>query len=173
MDSVVTWLEFSEAEPELAAAVRAAFDADRHAVLATLRRDGSPRVSGVEPVFYEGDVWLFVMPGSVKSADLQHDPRCALHSATSERRCGRHNPAGAATLLADDAKITGRAVVADPAASARLLDFLRTHTDLPPASSPELLRIDLDEVSTVRATEDAATIHSWRAGQPARTRHRR
>ncbi|MER5782605.1 pyridoxamine 5'-phosphate oxidase family protein [Streptomyces mobaraensis] len=170
---MVAWDAFAAAEPAFAASVRAAFGADRHALLATLRYDGAPRISGVEPVFHASDLWLFVMPGSVKSADLRRDPRCALHSATSERRCGRHNPAGAAGAAADDAKVSGRAVaVTDPAAAAGFLELLRGRAALPPGPGPELLRLDIAEVATVCATERGAVVRSWRAGEPLRVRHR-
>ncbi|MGI5341258.1 pyridoxamine 5'-phosphate oxidase family protein [Streptomyces sp. CA-181903] len=170
---MVAWSAFTAAEPAFAATVKAAFDADRHALLATLRRDGAPRISGVEPVFHAADLWLFVMPGSVKSADLRHDPRCALHSATSERRCGRHNPAGTAGVSADDAKISGRAVaVTDPAVAAGFLRALRARAALPPGPGPELLRLDITEVATVRATERGSVVRSWSAGGPLRVRRR-
>ncbi|RLU81760.1 pyridoxamine 5'-phosphate oxidase [Streptomyces griseocarneus] len=170
---MVAWGDFRAAEPAFAASVRAAFDADRHAVLATLRRDGAPRTSGVEPVFHAADVWLFVMPGSVKLADLSRDPRCSLHSATSERRCGRHNPAGARGLTADDAKISGRAVpVTDTASAVEFLDLLEARTGLSAEHCPELMRIDIEEVCAVRATEKGAVVSSWRVGGPLRVRER-
>ena len=64
--------------------VRAAFDAHAHKVLATLRADGSPRVSGIEMQFVAGEPWLAGMPDSVKFADLRRDPRFALHSGSAE-----------------------------------------------------------------------------------------
>ncbi|WP_171163396.1 pyridoxamine 5'-phosphate oxidase family protein [Streptomyces sp. I05A-00742] len=170
---MVAWGDFRAAEPGFAASVRAAFTADRHAVLATLRRDGAPRISGIEPVFHTSDIWLFVMPGSVKSADLRHDPRCALHSATTERRCGRHHPGGAIGPMPDDAKISGQAVpVTDPAAAAEFLDLLEARTGLPADCGPELMRVDIEEVSTVRAIGEGAVVSSWRVGGPLRVRQR-
>ena len=170
---MVTWHEFSRSEPGLAAAVRSTFDADRHAVLATLRKDGAPRASGIEPTFHGEELWLVLMPGSVKAADLHRDPRCALHTATSEHRCGYHNPASVAALLADDAKISGRAVpVTDTVATYPILDILRAQGPMPPDSRPELLRMDIEEVSTVSYGEEGVVIRSWNPGQPARTRHR-
>jgi hypothetical protein len=170
---MVTWREFSDAEPALAEAAQSAFDADRHAVLATVRKNGAPRISGVEPVFHGTRVWLFLMPGSVKAADLAGDPRCALHSATSERRCGRHDPAGAAALLADDAKISGRALPCrDAAATERFLRFLTAQRILPEQAAPVPLCLDIEEVATVRAGQDGVVIRSWKPGSPARTRLR-
>ena len=48
---MASFADLEAAEPELAGRVRAAFDAHGHKVLATLRADGSPRVSGIEARF--------------------------------------------------------------------------------------------------------------------------
>jgi hypothetical protein len=50
---MTSFADLEAAEPELAGRVRAAFDAHGHEVLATLRADGSPRVSGIEARFAE------------------------------------------------------------------------------------------------------------------------
>ena len=63
----------TKAAPELAAAVQRCFDAHIHKTLATLRTDGSPRVSGQEMSFRDGNVWLGMMPDSRKARDLQRD----------------------------------------------------------------------------------------------------
>ena len=76
------WAEIEAAEPEFAAAVRALFDAHRHKVLATVRKDGSPRVSGIELTFADGDVWFGSMAAARKLADLSRDARLALHCAS-------------------------------------------------------------------------------------------
>jgi ferric iron reductase protein FhuF len=54
---MASWPEVEAAAPELAAAVRAAFEPHKHKVLATLRADGSPRVSGNEMTFKDGEIW--------------------------------------------------------------------------------------------------------------------
>lgn len=46
----------------------------------TVRRDGSPRISGVEPLVMDGDLWLSMMRTSAKAGDLARDPRIVLHS---------------------------------------------------------------------------------------------
>ena len=79
---MASWSEVEAAAPELAARARAALDAHKHKVLATLRRDGSPRLSGIEATIVDGELWLGMMPGSRKAMDLRRDPRLALHSAS-------------------------------------------------------------------------------------------
>ena len=71
-----------EAAPELARRVRALFDSHRHKTLATLRADGSPRISGIECAFEDGELVFGSMAGARKGADLRRDDRFALHSAT-------------------------------------------------------------------------------------------
>ncbi|NLT56557.1 MAG: pyridoxamine 5'-phosphate oxidase [Actinomycetales bacterium] len=79
---MTSWATFAAAEPEFADRVRGCFSRRKHATLATLRRDGSPRISGTEVEFVGDDVCLGMMPGSVKALDLHRDPRLALHSPT-------------------------------------------------------------------------------------------
>jgi hypothetical protein len=100
------WAEIEAAEPEFASAVQALFDAHRHKVLATIRKDGSPRVSGIELTFSDGDVWFGSMPGARKLDDLSRDPRLALH-------CSSEDPPEDPTTWPGDAKLSGRAVEVD------------------------------------------------------------
>src|SRR6266508_6283529 len=92
---MATWDEFAAAAPELAARVRAAFDRGVNKLLATLRRDGSPRISGIETTLKDGELWLGMMPQSRKALDLRRDPRMALHSP--RRIPGRSPASGRAT----------------------------------------------------------------------------
>ena len=96
---MVCWSDVVIAAPELAAAVQARFDAHGLGLLATLRRDGSPRISGIEPLFALGEVWLGMMPESRKALDLLRDPRFALHNATVDK-----------AVTEGDAKLAGRAI---------------------------------------------------------------
>jgi hypothetical protein len=102
------WADIAASEPAFAAEVQARFDAHKHKVLATLRSDGSPRVSGIEATFSDGEVWIGSMPESRKAADLARDPRLALH-------CTSDDPPADSTTWSGDAKLAGRAVeVTDP-----------------------------------------------------------
>ena len=79
-----SWSEFESAAPELAARVRERLDAHTHKTLATVRRDGSPRICGTETQFEDGDLWIGSMLDARKARDLQRDPRFALHSGSDE-----------------------------------------------------------------------------------------
>jgi hypothetical protein len=149
---MVSWTEFSEAEPELAAKVRAAFDRHIHKTMATLRRDGSPRISGTEVRFDHGEMWLGSMTGAVKARDLQHDPRVALHSASAE-------PDEKAGTMDPDAKVSGRAVeVTDPAVFAKFADQA-------PPEGMHLFLVDIAEVAVtgVEGEPPELVIDYWTA----------
>ncbi|MGV2383787.1 MAG UNVERIFIED_CONTAM: pyridoxamine 5'-phosphate oxidase family protein [Thermobifida fusca] len=145
---MATWESFAAEPPRLAAAVRARFTAHRHHVLATLRKDGSPRVSGTEVVFHGPDLMLGSMPGAVKARDLQRDGRFALHA----------NP-GDGSMAAGDAKLSGRAIeVTDPEEIAAF----RQH-GVPPGPF-HLFRLDLHDAVLASVDGDELVIELWRAG---------
>ena len=99
----VPWGQFEVQAPELAERIWSRFESHIHAVLATLRRDGSPRLSGMEAPIRDGHLWLGMMPGSLKAADLRRDPRFSLHSSLDTEE-----------LPLGDARIDGQAVAATP-----------------------------------------------------------
>ena len=80
-----TWQQFAEAAPNLAALGEAQFARTGLALVGTLRRDGWPRISPVEPFIVDGELYLGMMWRSVKALDLLRDPRCVVHSTVSER----------------------------------------------------------------------------------------
>ncbi|WP_448631215.1 hypothetical protein [Cellulomonas soli] len=79
------WAELRACDPAFADAVTAVFDSGTHKVLATLRADGSPRVSGTEFVITEDELLVGMMPRSLKARDVARDPRVAIHSPRSSR----------------------------------------------------------------------------------------
>ena len=106
---MAAWRAVVDAEPGFARTVQTIMDAHRHKTVATLRADGSPRISGIEASFAQGQLWFGSMPGSRKGDDLRRDPRFALHSASVDP------PAGDESQWSGDAKLSGRAVrITDP-----------------------------------------------------------
>ena len=149
---MVCWSDVVIAAPELAAAVQARFDANGLGLLATLRRDGSPRISGIEPLFALGEIWLGMMPESRKALDLLRDPRFALHNATVDK-----------AVTEGDAKLAGRAIpVDDDATFAEFRDAFAAHAGAPPPPSPfHLFRGDVTDVSMLRPVGDHLDIDIW------------
>jgi hypothetical protein len=146
-----TWAEFEAEAPGLARDARAYLDAHVHKTLATIRRDGAPRISGTECIFAEGQLWFGSMPQAVKARDLLRDGRFALHS-------GSDDPPG----WKGDAKIAGRAVeVTDPQVLERVVG------DGKPPGPMHLFRADVTEVAVVEMGEpaDHIVIRSWHPGR--------
>jgi hypothetical protein len=109
---VVAWRVVEQAEPEFAARVQGLFDAGRHKTIATVRADGAPRISGIECEFAVGELRFGSMVGARKLADLERDPRFALHGPTFHPVEGREGE------WSGEAKIAGRAVPDDSATTA-------------------------------------------------------
>jgi hypothetical protein len=157
---MATWAEVEAAVPDLARSVRGRFEATGLAFLATLRRDGSPRISGQETLF-TGQLWLGMMTDSRKGDDLRRDPRFALHAASDDKE-----------VSAGDAKLGGRAV---EVASDDEIDAFRAdwaaHRGSPAPDGPMLLfRADIESVSFLRPAGDHLLIEWWtEAGGYSRT----
>lgn len=151
---MASWGEFAAAEPEFADRVLERFSVRKHSTLATLRRDGSPRISGTEVSFGSGELSLGMMPGSLKSRDLQRDARLALHSPTEDP--SEEDPSS----WAGEAKIAGRGVeVTDPHRRGEGNEF----------------RVEITEVVLTRVGEpaDHLVIESWHPGRGVERRQRR
>jgi hypothetical protein len=98
------WRDFELAAPELARRGRDRFERTGVVLVGTLRRDGSPRISPVEPYFVRGHLLLGMMSRSGKARDLLRDPRCSIHSSISDVNGseGEFQVLGRAVLVDDD-----------------------------------------------------------------------
>ena len=152
---MATWNDVTRAAPELSAAVQRSFDAHIHKVLATLRTDGSPRVSGQEASFRNGELWLGMMPDSRKAMDLRRDPRLALHSATVDPE-----------MSGGDAKLAGLAVeVTDQETFGWFVGQEREEKGEEPPQPFHLFRVDVTEVVLITLggdPPDHLVIETWR-----------
>jgi hypothetical protein len=154
------WHEFVAAAPEFAEAVLAIFDAHRHKTLATLRRDGSPRISGIEVNIENGELWLGAMWRSMKALDLQRDPRFALHSSSVD-------PPEDQLKWAGDAKISGRVEeITDP----KRIEAINKPGEAAPPEPSHLFRADVQEVVLTRLGDppDHLVIEFWSAARGLR-----
>lgn len=146
MRGVVSWKAFEEAEPAFAERVRGLLDAGRHKTIATLRADGSPRISGIECEIADGELRFGSMSASRKGADLARDPRFALHGPTF------HPVEGKEGEWPGEAKVAGRAVAAGSVT-----------TEEGEEPDGEAFVADLSEV-VITGLDDAATmlvVESW------------
>ncbi|RJQ83570.1 pyridoxamine 5'-phosphate oxidase family protein [Amycolatopsis panacis] len=140
---MTSWLEFSTAVPSLAERVKARFSAAESHVLATLRRDGAPRVSGSEIAFRGDEAYVGSMLDARKARDLLRDGRFALHAAPAIEEGG-------------DAKIAGRAVaITDLAEITRIQGPEPTH----------LFRLEIEEAVLTWVEGNTLLIESWHPGR--------
>jgi len=152
---MASWAEFASAEPALASRVKERFAIRKHKTLATLRKDGSPRISGIEVEFVNGELVLGMMPDSLKLRDLERDPRLAIHSPTDDPPPG--NPPG----WPGEAKLAGYALeVAFPDS---------------PVAGGRRFRIDITEAVFTHLNEagDQLVVESWRPRNGVRRLERR
>ena len=163
---MASWREVEEAVPELAGRVRAVLDRHKHKTMATLRRDGSPRISGAELHFVGPDVFTGGMPGALKGQDLRRDPRVAFHSASED--ADEADPAS----WPGDAKLAGRALLLTD--EAERAAFWRGYSGPAPEDlgSSDVFRLDLTEVVLVRIEPPDMVIESWHPGRGYRRRAR-
>jgi hypothetical protein len=138
---MTSWGAFAAAQPEFAARVRSLFEAGRHKTIATLRADGSPRISGIECEFVDGELRFGSMPAARKIADLLRDPRFALHGPTF------HPVEGKEAEWPGEAKIAGRAVHTGA-----------IHTDAPDQPEGEQFVADITEVAITGLNPEATML---------------
>ena len=146
---MTAWKDVAGAEPEFAQRVRGLFEAHKHKTIATLRADGSPRISGIEAVFEDGELIFGSMPNARKGADLRRDPRFALHSATVDP------VEGAEAQWPGEAKIAGRAIDAGPIAEGPDGDLF--HADI-----TDVVHTHLNEEATMLVVEWWTPTHGLR-----------
>lgn len=151
----MSWAGFTAAEPAFAETVESRFRQFRHQVLATIRADGSPRVTGIEVDFRCDEMWLGMMPSSRKARDLQRDPRFSVLT----------NPGTEDTMMGDgDIRVSGRVVeVHDPEVIARFVGEVE-------APGPfHLFRTELKEVVRTTVEGESLVVRVWRPGGSLRT----
>lgn len=148
------WAAFVTAEPDLAKTVEERFGAFTHHILATLRKDGSPRTTGLEVRFLNGELWLGMMPDSRKALDLHRDPRFALQA----------NPGEGQSMGGGDVRISGRAIeVTDPETKAGYGE------EVEPPEPFHLFRTELTEVVRTYVEDDKyLVVEVWKPGEPVR-----
>ena len=136
---MASWAEFEKSAPEFAGRVRGLMSARKHLTMATLRRDGSPRISGTEVQFKKTGLHIGSMPHAMKARDLQRDPRVAIHGPTTDPP--EKDPAG----WVGEAKIAGIA------------------KELKTRAASHTFRIDIEEAVITRLNEAGThlLVESW------------
>lgn len=158
---MTTWQQFTDAAPRIAAVF-----SRRHAatgnlcLLATLRSDGFPRISPIEPRIFENRLWLVGMQGTTKFRDLGRDPRFCLHTATADPE-----------VKDGDAKLWGVVEnVQDRALHQRFADdlFEESGFDLRGEEFDPFYAANLVGASAVQVADGHLDITIWKPGEPER-----
>lgn len=170
---MATWTSFAVEAPEIADLAARRIAATGLLMLGTVRRDGFPRISPVEPtlagdemVLHDGKLWLGMMPGSTKSRDLQRDGRLALHTATADK------------MVSDgDVKLWGVATFIDDRPTLeRMADDIQASVGHRfEVGEFDAFDIDLQGASAVTVDVEAEVMYvrTWRAGSGVTTTEKR
>jgi Pyridoxamine 5'-phosphate oxidase len=154
---MISWREFRDEAPTVAEIFER-----RHAatgklcLLATLRSDGYPRISPIEPRIFEDQLVLVGMPGTTKFRDLGRDPRFNLHTATVDAYVGD-----------GDAKLWGQVRhLPDPTLHERFADDLFTESgmDLRGQVFDPFFVADLTGGSSIEMDGSELVITIWQPG---------
>lgn len=145
---MVSFRDIEQEAPDLAARAQAVISSTINAVLGTIRRDGTPRLSGIDPYFEDGELRIGSMADARKGQDLRRDPRVVVHSIPWESRRlreGADHPGDA------DVKVTGAAVLVSE------------------SSDADLFRIDVDSIVVISVDKDQLVIDRWSAADGRHT----
>jgi hypothetical protein len=152
----VRWADIERQDPDLANVMHDRLIAPGVLLVATVRSDGTPRISPVEPLVLDGDLWLSMMWQSRKAKDLLRDDRILVHSITTTKDGGE-----------GEIKVRGTAVaVDDPARRTRYCDAVTVLGWKPEEPWFHLFRVEVLDVTLVRY---APTGDQYVARWPART----
>ena len=151
------WSDLQDQQPRLGAIAHDRLVGPGVLLVATIRRDGTPRLSPVEPFVLDGDLWLSMLLGSLKAADLLRDPRVLVHSIVTGPDGGE-----------GEIKLRGTAdEVPDDARQRRYADAVSAALPWTPELGRfHLFRVELDDVTYVRydnASGDQFLVR-WPAG---------
>ena len=159
---MVDWDDFAREAPRIAEVfVRRHKATGNLCFLATLRSDGYPRISPMEPTIFEGRLVLVGMPNTTKFRDLGRDPRFSLHTATIDPYVGD-----------GDAKVWGEARnVQDQELHAQFAEHLFNESgmDLRGQRFDPFYVADLTGASSVEIRDGQLTITTWKPGEGERS----
>jgi hypothetical protein len=167
---MASFADVENVDPEFADRVRTILSTTTNAVLGTLRRDGSPRLSGADPYFHDGQLRIWSMPGARKGQDLRRDPRVALHSIPWDSRKLRD---GAAEVGSADAKVNGTAVlVSDAGDRSAFRAWLRSERGFEPPDDWDLFTIDIESLTVISVDNGQLVLDRWSTTEGRQTMRR-
>ncbi|MBI1885899.1 MAG: pyridoxamine 5'-phosphate oxidase family protein [Chloroflexi bacterium] len=160
----VHWGEFARAAPELAQMGHERFERTGAILVGSIRRDGTPRISPVEHLFFDGRLFLGMMWQSRKALDLLRDPRCLVHSMVVDK----NDPAG-------EFKLRGQArEVQDPEVVKRYCQALLEKINWRPDGPFHLFAVEIERATFIQYQQNGdQLVKEWRPGEAPSERLRR
>ena len=145
------WSEFEKVAPEMAQLGQERFDRSGVVLVGTVRKDGSPRISPVEPLITQGQLFLGMMWRSKKALDLIRDPRCVVHSTISNRDGSE-----------GEFKLRGRALdVPDPDMRDVYCEALYEKIEWRPKEPYHLFSVDIESAAFIVYQNDEQSVRRW------------
>lgn len=148
-DGGMRWVELEQTAARLAQLAKDRLIAPGVVLVVTIRRDGAPRLSPVEPLLLDGDLWLSMMWRSRKAVDIFNDDRVLVHSIVTDRE----NHGG-------EIKLRGRAIaIDDPEQRRHYIEAVSVLGWRPVEPYFHLYRIDISDVTLIRYDQRTGDQH--------------
>ncbi|HNN14240.1 MAG TPA: pyridoxamine 5'-phosphate oxidase family protein [Anaerolineales bacterium] len=146
----MTWKTFASQSPELAEFAQSRLH-NKVAYLATIRKDGGPRVHPFTPIIGDGHLFLFMEPTSPKGHDLRRDPRFAVHCSVTDT-----------SGQSGEVIVTGRAKFIE-APEVRVI-AVRV-SPYKPAERYILFELEIENATITEYPDGSAVRRHWKAGE--------
>jgi len=146
-----SWQDFLDTAPDLRETALARIDSPGVVLVGTIRKDGSPRISPVEPLIMEGRLYLGMMWQSKKALDLRRDPRCAIHSIITRREGDE-----------GEVKLYGRVLnVPDPAERTRYAEAVFAKINWRPEEPYHLFAVEIESAAVISYAGEKQQVSKW------------
>ncbi len=156
---MANWESFAQQAPELAGVAEARFASTDLVLIGTLRKNGWPRITPIEYTFFEGELTLGGMWQSKKCLDLLRDPRCVIHSTTSDKN-GQQG----------DVKLYGQALPIAPSREEAYWDHIFAKLGWRPDGPAHVFTVDIESAGYIVFQDETMRILTW-PGNEWRTGH--
>ncbi|MBI5296938.1 MAG: pyridoxamine 5'-phosphate oxidase family protein [Chloroflexi bacterium] len=146
----MSWRTFASQSPDLAEFAQTRLH-NKVAYLATIRKDGSPRLHPFTPIIGEGHLFIFMEPTSPKGHDLRRDPRFAVHCSVSDT-----------SGESGEVILTGKALFLDDEESRKTAVRVCPYT---PAERYILFELHPEHVTVTEYPDGSAVRRHWKVGE--------
>ena len=159
------WSQFAAVAPEIARFAKERISRTGLLMLGTLRADGWPRISPIEPIILQGLLIVGGTHGTRKTLDLMRDPRCSLNTIVTDK----DGTEGEVKLFGRALEITNAETI-DRMAE----DTFKRYGFRPAPHTYHNFSFDITSAAQIVFRGDlTGTIRTWREGEPVSEQSRR